>query len=601
MSKAPDPLSKLSDKEVVSEVKRLARVEAKSTADLVAMLAVFDKRKLYLAEGCSSIHAYCTRVLKLSEHAAYNRIEAARAVNRFPVILRRLVESEVSLTAITLLSAHLTPDNHVTVLEQARHKSKSEILKIAARLSPKPDVPATVRKLPAPRSIVGEALESANNADTKETATGVTADPAVGFGARHTASDLAGWPDLMAPVGASGKATAADTARGAARDASAQMATGATPTNVANGGAGPIATVAAGPDALPDDRSVLVRDSAVTPEAPSIPGIASSLEQTAEVSTEAVLHATVARHGNRAAAPAVLLDPSRHRPVVVPLAPERYKVQMTIGTETLSKLRRAQDLLRHQVPDGDLSVVFDRALTLLVTELERRKCATVSRPRERGKAVGSSKAGKAGAVVEAHGSSGADGASRFSECAAGSRPVGEPKTNCSLADKPSGSTTTGRNERQPEERTDAKSSEAALGSPKQPVLVTRAEGGKPEVRERGSARRPSRHIPSSVKRDVWLRDKGRCAFVGNEGRCEQTARLEYHHVVPWAVGGEATIDSVYLLCAGHNRHEATQFFGFDCSRSGRKRNNGAGSDRTGSRTSSRLEHSARSGTSPGCR
>jgi hypothetical protein len=176
MNKVPDPLSKLSDREVVSEVKRLARVEAKSTADLVAMLAVFDARKLYLGEGCSSIHAYCTRVLKLSEHAAYNRIEAARAVNRFPVILKRLVESEISLTAITLLSAHLTPENHLSVLDEARHKSKSEILKIAARLSPKPDVPATIRKLPAPRSMVGEASEPVSAADTTETATGAAVD-----------------------------------------------------------------------------------------------------------------------------------------------------------------------------------------------------------------------------------------------------------------------------------------------------------------------------------------------------------------------------------------------------------------------------------------
>jgi hypothetical protein len=38
-------------------------------------------------------------------------------------------------------------------------------------------------------------------------------------------------------------------------------------------------------------------------------------------------------------------------------------------------------LLRHQVPDGDLGEIFDRALTLLVEEARRKKYAKVSRPR----------------------------------------------------------------------------------------------------------------------------------------------------------------------------------------------------------------------------
>jgi len=33
--------------------------------------------------------AYCTQVLRLSERAAYHRIEAARAARQYPVILER--------------------------------------------------------------------------------------------------------------------------------------------------------------------------------------------------------------------------------------------------------------------------------------------------------------------------------------------------------------------------------------------------------------------------------------------------------------------------------------------------------------------------------
>ena len=57
----------------------------------------------------------------------------------------------VTLTTITLLAPHVTPDNHVDLLNEARHKSKRDVEHIVARLRPQPAVPATVRKLPEPK------------------------------------------------------------------------------------------------------------------------------------------------------------------------------------------------------------------------------------------------------------------------------------------------------------------------------------------------------------------------------------------------------------------------------------------------------------------
>ena len=71
----------------------------------------------------------------------------------------------------------------------------------------------------------------------------------------------------------------------------------------------------------------------------------------------------------------------------------------------------------------------------------------------------------------------------------------------------------------------------------------------------------SRSIPASVRRAVWQRDGGRCAFVGTRGRCRATAFLEFHHLTPFAVGGQATIENIELRCAAHNRREAELFFG----------------------------------------
>ena len=72
----------------------------------------------------------------------------------------------------------------------------------------------------------------------------------------------------------------------------------------------------------------------------------------------------------------------------------------------------------------------------------------------------------------------------------------------------------------------------------------------------------SRTIPAHVKRAVWQRDGGRCTFVSGSGRrCECCRGLEYDHVKPVALGGEATTENVRLLCRKHNQLEAERRFG----------------------------------------
>src|SRR5881296_3910702 len=71
----------------------------------------------------------------------------------------------------------------------------------------------------------------------------------------------------------------------------------------------------------------------------------------------------------------------------------------------------------------------------------------------------------------------------------------------------------------------------------------------------------SRHIPAEVKRAVWLRDLGRCTFVGtNNRRCMSRGFLEFDHIVPFAVGGEATVENLRLLCKKHNHRVAELYF-----------------------------------------
>jgi hypothetical protein len=74
--------------------------------------------------------------------------------------------------------------------------------------------------------------------------------------------------------------------------------------------------------------------------------------------------------------------------------------------------------------------------------------------------------------------------------------------------------------------------------------------------------RNPRHIPARVRDEVFVRDKGRCAFVGRTGRkCGSTSGLQVDHVIPVARGGTATPSNLRLLCAWHNRLEAERLLG----------------------------------------
>src|SRR5688572_12577578 len=124
MATTSTSFASLSDEQLLAEVKRLVALERRATAALIRSLMELDARRLYLGEGCSSLFTYCTHVLHLSESAAYNRIEAARAARRFAPIIQALEEGSLTLTAVRLLAPHLTDDNYEAVFASARHKTK---------------------------------------------------------------------------------------------------------------------------------------------------------------------------------------------------------------------------------------------------------------------------------------------------------------------------------------------------------------------------------------------------------------------------------------------------------------------------------------------
>ena len=154
--------SGLSDRDLLARIGVLASKEREASVDLVAHLAVLDVRpSLFASQGCGSLFRYCTDVLRLSEDAACNRIEAARACRSFPVILDHLASGAMSLTSVRLLRRHLTPENHEAVLARACGRSRREIEALVAELAPRPDVPSSVRRLPSVKPVPAAAPVSA--------------------------------------------------------------------------------------------------------------------------------------------------------------------------------------------------------------------------------------------------------------------------------------------------------------------------------------------------------------------------------------------------------------------------------------------------------
>jgi len=65
-----------------------------------------------------------------------------------------------------------------------------------------------------------------------------------------------------------------------------------------------------------------------------------------------------------------------------------------------------------------------------------------------------------------------------------------------------------------------------------------------------------------VKRVVWRRDAGQCAYVASGGRrCSEKTFLEFHHVQAHALKGPPTVENIALRCRRHNQYEAELTFG----------------------------------------
>jgi hypothetical protein len=144
-------LQSISDDELLHRLAQLMQDSRRIESDLLAHIGEVDARRLYAREASPSMFEYCTRVLHLSEAEAYLRITAARAARKHPTLLTLLAEGRLHLSGIALLAPHINDENPDALFARASHRTKREIKELLAELSPRPDVPAHMRKLPESR------------------------------------------------------------------------------------------------------------------------------------------------------------------------------------------------------------------------------------------------------------------------------------------------------------------------------------------------------------------------------------------------------------------------------------------------------------------
>src|SRR4051812_39320126 len=169
----------MNDEDLLACTRELVRKSCGVEADLLLHLGEIDERNLYAERGFPSMHVFCMKELGFSEGGAYNRMGVARAARRLPPVLDALRSGAVHLAGLRVLVPHLDEGNDERLLAEAAGKSKREIEEMAARLSPKPPVPDSMRKLPArPTASLFEPLPGADPASADRMASPSPGAPA---------------------------------------------------------------------------------------------------------------------------------------------------------------------------------------------------------------------------------------------------------------------------------------------------------------------------------------------------------------------------------------------------------------------------------------
>src|ERR1700712_3202528 len=439
-------VSGCTDPELMSRLQHLTRADRKLVARLIVYLGEVDARGLFREHAYPSMHEFLVGALHMSDAEAYLRRHAARLARQYPVIITLLATGAVNLSTLRLMSKLLTPENHLALLERLRGKTKRQVELLVAELDPKPDVLAQMRKLPQrvmPMTVASSAVRAPVRVRRTETAD----DERLAAAAR-------------AQLHAAGaQLFTADRPASAVEECGADHARN-TPPNGTN-----------------------ILGASATTQADTAEAASANSPKTSVSSN---------------ATGAFVLEAPREKPgALIPLGPGRYKLQLPADQVLHDKLEQLKHLLRHQVPNGDLTKIVERAVELLLTKTLKQRFAQTSTLKSR-----SERPHEAASEEDA-----ADGATP------------QPSAETIV-----GASTTSASKRQHAQRS---------------RYIPRALRRAVYVRDAGQC--------------TFVSSNGR--------RCAERGTLELHHVVAFARGGATTLENLRLVCRCHNGYLAERDFG----------------------------------------
>jgi hypothetical protein len=201
-----------------------------------------------------------------------------------------------------------------------------------------------------------------------------------------------------------------------------------------------------------------------------------------------------------------------------------HRLEVLLSTQQHDKLELARDLLLHANPTGNLSVVLERALDLLIAHEHKRQFGVRA------------------------------GSTRQTKPVRGGDRINENNTETSEVETVKVSTVDEPSTRVEGDVGTDGGDLGKVGSKKYPMQASsnlvRTEspiGPGPRTGRRA-------HIPNEVRRQVLERDGFRCTYTAPDGqRCECTRFLQIHHDQAWAKGGPETLENLRLLCSAHNQ------------------------------------------------
>lgn len=209
--------------------------------------------------------------------------------------------------------------------------------------------------------------------------------------------------------------------------------------------------------------------------------------------------------------PDSVIPPEKVRPVT-----RKYtELRIIVEEETLKKLQKLRDLLAHQNPDGSFGKLLE-----LISEIALEKIDPVRKEQ------------------------------RVQKRNEAKEQRSKEQSREQVEDKP-------------KERSTALSEGSPETEDVSEIRNSREKNSPTPAELESKSEMNPRHIPEQIRRQVFLRDGGRCTYEDPiTGRvCGSKYKLQVDHIKPIALGGDSHIDNLRTTCSSHNQWEAISKLG----------------------------------------